>query len=61
MNTTTAFLIRSERNVIDHCRRLLAQDGLSEPEVQRLQALVATAQAELELLIAGGNANARAA
>ena len=53
MDSHHAFLIRSERKVIEHCRRLLAQDGLSEAQAQRLQALLAASEAELARMTEG--------
>jgi hypothetical protein len=44
------FLIESERRVIAHCRRLLAQQGLSFTERRRLSRLVGAAETELESL-----------
>ena len=44
------FLIESERRVIAHCRKLLAQPGLSFTERRRLSRLVGAAETELEAL-----------
>jgi hypothetical protein len=61
MEDTTRFLIRSERSVVDHCRRLLAQNGLSESQAQRLRGLLSTAEAELERLTDSRHEQANAA
>ena len=53
MESTVAFLIRSQRTVIEHCRRLLVNDDLLQPQAQRLRALLASAEAELERMKAG--------
>jgi hypothetical protein len=45
-----AFLVESERRVLLHCQRLLAQDNLSEGERQRLLRLTAAAQDEMQRL-----------
>ncbi|HTO65120.1 MAG TPA: hypothetical protein VMM15_28160 [Bradyrhizobium sp.] len=44
------FLIESERRVMEHCRRLLEQQGLSFTERRRLSRLVGAAEDELQRL-----------
>jgi hypothetical protein len=45
-----AFLVESERRVIMHCEKLLAQGNLSGDEWQRLQRLATTAEEEMQRL-----------
>ena len=47
--TVRAFLIESERRVLLHCQKLLAQDNLPDGERQRLQRLAA-AEEEMQRL-----------
>ena len=46
--TVRAFLIESERRVLLHCQKLLAQDNLPDNERQRLLRLTAAAREELQ-------------
>ncbi|MGY2903396.1 hypothetical protein [Bradyrhizobium sp. URHC0002] len=48
--TVRAFLIESERRVLLHCERLLAQDNLADGERQRLLRLSTAAQEEVQRL-----------
>ena len=48
-----AFLIKSERRVLLHCQKLLAQDNLPDGERQTLLRLTAAAQEEMQSLAGG--------
>jgi hypothetical protein len=52
--TVRAFLLESERRVLSHCPKLLAQDNLPGHDRQRLLRLAATAEEEMHRL-AGRN------
>jgi hypothetical protein len=48
--TVRAFLIESERRVLLHCQKLLAQDNLLYGDRQRLLRLAADAEEEMQRL-----------
>jgi hypothetical protein len=48
--TVRTFLVESERCVLLHCQRLLAQNNLSDEDRQRLHRLAAAAERELQRL-----------
>lgn len=49
---THAFLVESEQRVIEHCRKLLASDGLAEAERARLLHLLQEAEGNVRRLTA---------
>ncbi|MHC2333282.1 hypothetical protein [Bradyrhizobium sp. USDA 4454] len=48
--TVRAFLVESERRVVSHCQKLLAQDDLPGDHRQRLLRLAAAAEQQMQRL-----------